>query len=75
MAIDKRSQFIKAVGQRISELRKKKGLSQEALASKIGIDRVAVGYIEQGRRRPSLNTIYSIAEALEIRVADLFKGL
>lgn len=72
---DERTKFFIAFGKRLSVIRKKHGLSQEALAAKIGIDRVAVGYIEQGRRKPSLNTIYSIAKALDRRVDELFKGL
>lgn len=72
---DERIKFFQALGKRISGLRRKEGLSQEALASKIGIDRVAVGYIEQGRRKPSLNTVYSIAKALNVSVAEIFRGL
>lgn len=63
------------IGKRIYQARKKKNMSQEQLASESGIDRSHMGFIEQGRRRPTLSTIYKIAKALEISLERLFKGL
>ena len=40
----------KQIGQRIAELRRTKGLSQEDLAKKIGISRPSLAQIELGNR-------------------------
>jgi transcriptional regulator with XRE-family HTH domain len=47
-------------------------LSQMALAEKIGCSSTLVGNIEINRRFPSAGNINRIAEALEVKVADLF---
>lgn len=62
-------------GSSIREFRAKKGLSQEALADKCGLDRTYVGGIERGERNPSLKNISKIAAALEIAISKLFEGI
>lgn len=64
--------FRKSFGQRMQSLRKQKNLSQEELASRIGLDRVSIGYIEQGIRSPKLRTIFLVSKALNISTKDLF---
>ena len=56
------------------ELRKKQGFSQEAFADHVGLHRLAVGWIEQGRRVPSLKTLVKISHGLGISVSELLKG-
>jgi transcriptional regulator with XRE-family HTH domain len=71
----KNSSFLKFrnnLGENVQKLRKERGLSQEELASLVGIDRVAIGYIEQGIRSPKLETTFSIAKALKVKPKDLF---
>lgn len=63
------------LGRRIVEARKMKNISQERLASDSGIDRSHIGFIEQGRRKPTVYTLYKIAEALDMTLEQLFKGL
>ena len=63
------------IGQRIVRARKAKSMSQEQLAAETGLDRVAIGYIEQGRRRPTVTTIIRLADGLELKLEQLFKGL
>lgn len=65
----------KELGKRIVEARKQKGMSQEQLAVKSEIDRSHMGFIEQGRRKPTLSTLYKIANTLGISLEQLFKGL
>ena len=64
--------FRKEFGKHIQFLRKEKNISQEELAARAGIDRVAIGYIEQGIRSPKLETIFNISNALNIEVKELF---
>lgn len=66
--------FFKDLGSRISNARKQKGYSQERLADLTGLDRVAIGYIEQGRRHPTVTTVYKISKALEIKLEQIFRG-
>jgi len=55
-----------AFGQVLKELRKEKGLSQEELAHESGLDRTFISLLERGKRQPSLGTIISIANVLEL---------
>jgi transcriptional regulator with XRE-family HTH domain len=59
-------------GERVRELRKKKGLSQEALALACDLDRTYIGGIERGERNVSLVNIQRIADALGVPVRELF---
>lgn len=61
-----------AFGQRMATLRRACGLTQEQLAELIEKDRVYVGYLEQGRRSPSYETVYSLAAALNVPMIELF---
>jgi transcriptional regulator with XRE-family HTH domain len=63
------------IGKRITAARKKQGISQESLAIRSDIDRSHMGFIEQGRRKPTITTLYKITRALKISLSDLFKGL
>lgn len=49
-----------------------KDLSQEQLASKVGVTRQTVGMIEAGKFNPSLNLCIAICKALEKTLNDLF---
>ncbi|EMD0829380.1 helix-turn-helix transcriptional regulator [Morganella morganii] len=60
-----------AFGGRVRQIRKEKGLSQEALADLAGIDRSYMGHIERGDQNITLTKIYQISEALRVSVSDL----
>lgn len=62
-------------GERVRELRKAKGFSQEAFADECGLDRTYVGGIERGERNLALRNIEAIAVALGISISELTKGL
>ena len=59
-------------GKRVAELRKKKHLSQEALADLCGIHRTYIGTIERGEKSPTLNMVEKIAKGLDVSIKDLF---
>ncbi|KFI96871.1 MULTISPECIES: helix-turn-helix domain-containing protein [Bifidobacterium] len=67
--------YLTRLGRRVQNLRRERGYSQEKLAELVGMDRVSIGYIEQARRMPKISTLYYIADALDIKVEDLFDGL
>lgn len=60
-----------SIGKRIRKYRKIKGLTQQELARIIDVDRSYIGHIEQGNKSPGLETVISIANALEITSDEL----
>lgn len=59
-------------GQRIAELRKSHGFSQEELALRSGINRTFMGAIERGEKGASLRTICKLAQAFGLTLKDFF---
>lgn len=62
----------KRFGKRLVKLRKSRNLSQEKLAELAGLHRTYVGSVERGERNISLLNIEKIAQALKVKVSDLF---
>ena len=58
-------------GKRVRELRKDRGLSQEALALACELDRTYIGSVERGERNISLLNIHKLAGALGVQAKDL----
>lgn len=65
----------KKLGKRIRELRKKKGVSQEAFADLCRIHRVHMSGIERGLVNLSIATLAKIARNLGTTGAALLKGI
>ena len=63
------------LGNRIKELRKAKGISQEKFALMIGMDRTYFASVEAGKRNISLINIKKIADGLNIPLSELFKDV
>ncbi len=57
---------------RLKEMREKVRLSQEALASEIGVTRQTIISIEGGRYVPSLELALKLAKRFKCKVEDLF---
>jgi len=62
----------KLIGMRIKELRRARGVSQEVVAEKMGIDSKYLGFIEQGRGNPTLAVLIKLAETLRVDIDQLF---
>ena len=62
-----------AIGLTIEHLRKKKGLSQEVLSSFANIARSHLSMIETGQKQPNLETLWRLANALNLRPYELVK--
>lgn len=60
------------VGQRVQILRKRKQLSQEELAGRIGIDTKSLSRLERGQHYPSLETLERIRQELDVNLKDFF---
>ena len=61
------------LGEKITELRKKSGLSQEQFGDKIGVSRQAVSKWEMSQTTPDLNKIMAIAEFFGVSTDFLLK--
>jgi transcriptional regulator with XRE-family HTH domain len=64
--------FLSSFGKRVATIRKQKGITQEKLADLIEVHRTYIGFIEQGKRNPSISNVYKIAKALKVSLKDLF---
>ena len=60
-----------AVGKAISEIRRKKKLSQDVVSGLAGIGRTHLSAIENGERKPTLETLYKIACAMNVKMSDI----
>lgn len=69
-----RDGFLKRLGARIRDLRRRQGLSQEALADRARIDRSYMSGIERGVRNMSVLKLEKLAKALDVRVSALFEN-
>lgn len=67
----KNAKLTKTICKRIRKYRHEAGLTQEDLAEKVGVSRVYIGYVEQGRNTPSLEILGKIAKALKVRLSDI----
>lgn len=63
------------VGANILELRRKRGLTQDDLASKTGIDSSNIRSYESGRALVGLQSLVKIATVLKVQPGSLLKGL
>ena len=61
----------KIVGEVIADLRKKKGISQEVLSGLADIGRTHLSAIERGELKPTLETLYRISTAMDIKMSDI----
>ena len=66
-----KKKILKNIGQRLKYFRTQKGISQENLAFKVGIDRTYIGAIEQGLRSPSIYCLFTLATALDTTLSEL----
>jgi transcriptional regulator with XRE-family HTH domain len=60
------------LARRIQKIRQEKDWTQERLAERVGVSTTFIGYIETGYRIPNLKMIYKIANALGVKVKDIF---
>ena len=61
------------VGRNVQRLRVKAGLSQAALAERMGVDRAYVSGLELGQRNPTILSLWHVAEALGVKLLHFFQ--
>jgi transcriptional regulator with XRE-family HTH domain len=62
------------LGNRIRAIRKKKGMSQNELALECDFEKASMSRIEAGLANPTARTLFKISRALDVPMAELFKG-
>lgn len=63
-----------SIGKRIGRLRAERGLTQQALAQRLAVSRVAISHMEMDLTIPSERTITLLAGIFKIRPHDLVEG-
>lgn len=63
------------VGRVIQRKREEKGLSQEVVSGLAGIGRTHLSAIERGMRKPTLETFFRVAEALNLQPSALLAAI
>ena len=61
----------KIFGANVRRIRLAAGISQEAVAERMGVDRAFISGIERGLKNATLLTIWQTSQALGVRPADL----
>lgn len=57
---------------RVEELRRQRGLNQEALARALKVSRQTVSAIENGKYNPSLELAFAIADFFGLTIEEIF---
>ena len=63
------------VGQRVRELRERRGLSQTTLGAAVGISFQQIQKYERGVNRISASSLFAIAKALDVTPTDILEGI
>ena len=63
------------VGRTLQHIREEKKMSQELVSGLAGIGRTHLSAIERGERKPTLETFFKIAYALDIRPSIIMQAI
>jgi transcriptional regulator with XRE-family HTH domain len=63
----------KLVGRNVRRVRQEKGLTQEQLSERSGFSQQYISGLEQGRRNPTVVSVYELATALRVNYLDLLR--
>ena len=63
------------IGEKLAQLRKQKGYTQEHLASLLGLHPDYIGKIERGKRSPSVKTLLMILDSLGVSYSSFFSAM
>jgi transcriptional regulator with XRE-family HTH domain len=63
----------KLVGRNVKRIRQEKGLTQEQLADLSGFSQQYISGLEQGRRNPTVVSLYELATALGVSHMELVR--
>lgn len=61
-----------SIGDRIRQIRRQRGLTQDQVAEAAGIDSKSLSRIECNRFNPAIDTLQNLAVALNVEIQDFF---
>ena len=64
-----------AVGEAIAYCRKSRNISQDVLSGLADIGRTHLSAIERGARKPTLETLYRISIALDMKMSEIVEEI
>lgn len=67
-----KKKILVAFGDKVRQIRKEKGISQEELSYKADLHRTYIGMIERAEKNLTLTNIEKIAKALDVDIKSLF---
>jgi transcriptional regulator with XRE-family HTH domain len=70
-----RARLLKAFGEQLRGLRKRRNLAQEGLAEVANVHRNEIGVLERGQCEPGLLTLLILADAVEVPLKALTEGV
>jgi len=68
-------EFARKLGRNIAKIRKEKGISQEELALRSGIDKSYISHIENGIKNITCYKLFQIAKALNVNITKFFEDI
>jgi transcriptional regulator with XRE-family HTH domain len=63
--------FLRLVGEKVRQVREKRGLTQQELGAQCRLHRTFVGSVERGERNVSILNLRLLARVLRVRLAEL----
>ena len=66
-----RDELLFKIGQSVRYLRMKKGISQEELAFRAGLNMNSISTLERGLNNVKIKTLYRIAEAFDVKIEEI----
>ena len=66
--------FIMELSEKLQELRKEKGLTQEELAEALFVSRTAISKWESGRGVPNIESLKAISKFFSVSIDELLSG-
>ncbi len=66
-----KEELFKKIGLKIREVREEKNLSLQEFADKIDIEYNNLIRIEKGRTNPTIGTLYTISQVLNVKLMDI----
>jgi len=73
--VNTEEQFLAELGSRLKAARHAADLTMRAVGERIGISQAQISQIEAGLSAPSLSTLFRLARAVRVKMADLFKDM
>lgn len=65
------AEFYGELGRRINATRKRRGMTQEELADRVGLTRTSITNIEKGRQKVLSHLLVELSDALNVSLHDL----